>query len=78
MFGFRRKKAMKDFYENHKAFLNWYLEKQCDVSERLYHLVIGHLVECLDWNLEKVKHLNDFEQKKWIMIQINRFLEDEK
>ncbi len=76
MNGFKRKKV-EEFYQNNKAFLKWYLEKQ-DISGILHHLAICYFTECLECDIRVVHCLSEKEQHIWIMMRISEFLENNK
>ncbi len=77
MFGFKRRK-MEVFYEKNKAFLSWYLDRHCNISEKLHHLLVCYFVECLERDIERLFLLSEKEQRIWIMMRIDEFLEKER
>ena len=70
---FNKKKAMYDFYNKHRAFLYWYLKKHANLSEKLYYLLMQYIVECLIDDVGKLVRLDEQEQRRWIMNQVNDF-----
>lgn len=70
---FNKKKAMYDFYSKNSVFLYWYLKKYSGISEKRYYLVIQYIVECLEQDIKNLICLDEQEQRKWIMKQIDEF-----
>ncbi len=74
---FDKRKAICDFYNKHKAFLDWYLTKHSNISEKLYYLLMWHIVECLHSDIGKLIRLDEKEQRTWIMKRVDDFANDE-
>ena len=70
---FNKKKAMYDFYSKHKVFLYWYLTKYTNLPEKLYYLFMKDIVECLAQDIGELVGLDEQEQHKWIMKQVDDF-----
>lgn len=71
---FNKKKVANDFYNKHKSFLNWYLKKHANLSEKLYYLLMQYIVECLMMDTETLISLDEQEQRKWLIEQIDDFM----
>ncbi len=70
---FDKKKAMYDFYNKHNVFLYWYLTKYSNLSEKLYYLLNQYIVECLKQDIGELIGLDEQEQRKWIIKQVDDF-----
>ena len=70
---FNKKKAVYDFYNKHEVFLYWYLTKHTNLPEKLYYLLMQYIVECLIDDIGKLVRLDEQEQCRWIMNQVNDF-----
>ena len=73
MLVFNKKRAMEEFYNKHKKFLYWYLTKHTKLPEKLYYLLMQYIVECLIDDVGKLVRLDEQEQRRWIMNQVNDF-----
>ena len=71
---FNKKKSMYDFYNKHNVFLYWFLKEHTELSEKLYYLLIRYLVECLEQDIGMLVCLDEREQHKWIIEQIEDFI----
>ena len=77
MLVFNKKKAICDFYNKHKAFLHWYLKKHTKLSEKFYYLFMQYIVECLMEDIGDLVGIDELEQRKWIINQIDDFTIEE-